>query len=85
MRTAFIACAVVFLLSATVASAAPLEDLVRASLLQQASLAYGSVLRDGVAAGRLYTREATVSGAKRHAEEFVARQYVPLPKRSSAQ
>jgi hypothetical protein len=84
MRTILITFAAGLLASAAIASASPLEDTVKASLLQQSQLAYGVILADGVPAGRLYSREATASGARRHAEEFIARQYVPLPKTTSA-
>lgn len=66
-------------------SAESLDETVTASLLRQANLSYGTILSDGVAAGRLYSRETTVSGAKRHAEEFLARQHVPPTRTSTAE
>lgn len=53
------------------------KDPVTEDLAHQASLAYAGILAGGVKAGRLYTREAAASGAKRHVEEFIARQHVP--------
>jgi hypothetical protein len=76
--------AVMILLPAATAAAEPMEARVKASLAQQGSLTYGALLGAAVKAGRLYSREATASGAKRHVEEFVARQFVPLRTTSSA-
>jgi hypothetical protein len=85
MRTTFLITAGAILAVSVPVSADSLDDVVKASLLRQASLSYGTLLSGGVAAGRLYSREATVSGAKRHAAEFLARQYVPATRTSSAE
>ena len=85
MRTTFLAITASVLVSTAAVAEPTLEDSVKASLLRQANLSYAELLADGVAAGRLYNREAAASGAKRHAEEFLARQYVRLPQTSSAE
>ncbi|MFN4143501.1 hypothetical protein [Aestuariivirga sp.] len=73
------------LLRAETATAEPVETQVKDSLSRQGTLAYSALLASAVKTGRLYSREATASGAKRHVEEFVARQFVPPRSTSSAQ
>lgn len=85
MRTTILALIGMLATSVGTASSASFNETVKASPLQQANLSYAAILAGGVKAGRLYSREATASGARRHAREFLARQFVPLPQTSSAE
>lgn len=77
MRSFTVLFAGLFIATATAASAETSNDKAKSDMAWQANLAYAAILEGGVKAGRLYSRDATVSGNKRFVSEFVARQFLP--------
>ena len=61
-------------LNGSAAMADACTETVRANLAGQGNVVYTEILAEGVKAGRLYSRDAAASGAKRFIREFVARQ-----------
>lgn len=76
MHMSFSALFASVLILASARSGATTEAAVKKDLARQAERSYTAMLLDGVASGRFFAREATVSGMKRHTEEFIARQYL---------
>ncbi|MCB1376792.1 MAG: hypothetical protein KDK89_00260 [Alphaproteobacteria bacterium] len=72
MRISFLTIGLILLLPAAAGAAVKVVADVR----RQSDLAYGQILADAARAGRIYSREAAASGARRHYTEFLARQVV---------
>jgi hypothetical protein len=73
MRYHLIAAVAFASISASSASAIACQTISALELRERSDRAYALILEGAVKAGRIYSREATASGARRHYQELRAR------------